>query len=351
MLKRLTLDNFTVFEHAKFEFGMLNVIHGENGTGKTHVLKALYAAICASIAGRTNDHIVGDDKSSKADEIHIAKQYKEVFGATSLSELIRPGALHCSLLIQGTTRANGFRCAFSIAGQPAGTIESLRNTVNMFEPAVYLPATALLHLDSSFVEYYDRFHSHFERTWRDGVRNLHAPVPRELGVAMQSVAAELTRESGLECSLDNGGTFLVSAGGSSPVHASLAAEGHRKLLSLLVLIRNRLIRPGTQLFIDEPEANLNPALLKVAAKAIVMLAQAGVQVFVATHSLFLTREIDIYMANNPNKLDARFFGLQREGAQVVVHQGPEVADAGDLVILDEELKQANEYIKLSWEAK
>jgi predicted ATP-dependent endonuclease of OLD family len=49
MLTHLKLKNFTAFTEADFEFCEgLNVIIGENGTGKTHVLKAAYAAISMS---------------------------------------------------------------------------------------------------------------------------------------------------------------------------------------------------------------------------------------------------------------------------------------------------------------
>lgn len=43
-ITRLALKNFTVFEDAKFEFCPgINVLIGENASGKTHVLKLLYA--------------------------------------------------------------------------------------------------------------------------------------------------------------------------------------------------------------------------------------------------------------------------------------------------------------------
>jgi ABC-type lipoprotein export system ATPase subunit len=131
------------------------------------------------------------------------------------------------------------------------------------------------------------------------------------------------------------------------VWAPLAAQGHLKAAALALLLQ-RIDMVGGTLFWDEPEANLNPRLIKVVAKALVALSGAGVQVFIATHSLFLTREIDIYIAKNPGKVDARFFGLRREDGKLAVHEGPEVADAGELAILDEELKQANEYMELSW---
>ncbi len=43
MLKTLHIRQFTVFQDARFEFSNgLNVIVGDNGTGKTHVLKLGY---------------------------------------------------------------------------------------------------------------------------------------------------------------------------------------------------------------------------------------------------------------------------------------------------------------------
>ena len=45
MLKTLAVKNFTAFPEAQLDFAEgLNVIIGENGTGKTHLLKLPYAA-------------------------------------------------------------------------------------------------------------------------------------------------------------------------------------------------------------------------------------------------------------------------------------------------------------------
>ena len=44
-LKRMTLENFTVFRHLEMDFSRgVNIFIGENGMGKTHVMKALYSA-------------------------------------------------------------------------------------------------------------------------------------------------------------------------------------------------------------------------------------------------------------------------------------------------------------------
>ena len=46
MIQQLDVENFTVFKKAAFEFGsQLNVFIGENGTGKTQILKLIYAVV------------------------------------------------------------------------------------------------------------------------------------------------------------------------------------------------------------------------------------------------------------------------------------------------------------------
>jgi AAA15 family ATPase/GTPase len=49
MLKALTLHDFTVFAKAELQFGFINVIHGENGSGKTHLLKLAYSIVSSLV--------------------------------------------------------------------------------------------------------------------------------------------------------------------------------------------------------------------------------------------------------------------------------------------------------------
>lgn len=54
IIKKIKFQNYTVFEDHQIEFSPgVNIIIGENGTGKTHLIKALYSA-CQSTDKKTS---------------------------------------------------------------------------------------------------------------------------------------------------------------------------------------------------------------------------------------------------------------------------------------------------------
>ena len=100
----------------------------------------------------------------------------------------------------------------------------------------------------------------------------------------------------------------------------LVAEGWRKLAMLARLIATGSLLDKGCLFWDEPEANLNPKLIREVARAILGICRAGVQVFVATHSLFLLREFEILLERDFGNVELRYFALRRGDEGVVVSQ-------------------------------
>lgn len=113
----------------------------------------------------------------------------------------------------------------------------------------------------------------------------------------------------------------------------------------------RLIATGAllekgYLFWDEPEANLNPRIIKKVAKSILDLSVSGIQVFIATHSLFLLRELEILLSGGYVDIDVRFFGLHESSEGVNVMQGSSVNEIGDIASLDESLAQSDRFLEL-----
>lgn len=129
----------------------------------------------------------------------------------------------------------------------------------------------------------------------------------------------------------------------------LVAEGWRKFAMLARLIATGSLLDKGYLFWDEPEANLNPKLIKDIARVILHLCKNGIQVFIATHSLFLMRELHILLQTGDfRNTSARFFGLQfaeNRDDGVIVQQGTSVDYIGAISSLDEELSQSDRYLE------
>jgi hypothetical protein len=342
MLKKLTVENFTVFGTAEFEFGMLNVIHGVNGTGKTHLLKVVYglvAGIREAYEGTTPEHFaqfpVRMPNSHK-----FGDALQAVFKCTTPDGLVRKGKEQAKVAARF---GKGEMVDFSLRrGTNQSGLEVTPSLLSVQEP-VFIPAYNVMYLRPSFALHFKEYYTDFERVTHDIVKQLYAPRPKKVDERMGAVEAALCAETGIDVELREDDVFIVKFSGVD-AEAWMAAEGHRRLATLLTLIRNGKVAPGVQMFWDEPEANINPALLRQVARALVGLSTAGVQVFVATHSLFLIREFDILLERRGRDLQARYFGLHPKEKGVQVMQGDTIDDAGPIAALDENLEQSERFL-------
>jgi predicted ATPase len=83
--------------------------------------------------------------------------------------------------------------------------------------------------------------------------------------------------------------------GGEPLSSSMTAEGYRKIGVLHRLLCNGSINPGSTgiLLWDEPEANLNPALMKEVVQVLLELSRNGQQIILATHDYVLLKWFDL----------------------------------------------------------
>ena len=133
--------------------------------------------------------------------------------------------------------------------------------------------------------------------------------------------------------------FIPSRSLGAPV--SLVADGYKKIALLVWLIKNNSISPGHTLYIDEPEAYLNPKLLKAMARALVEIAEGGCQVILATHSLFLLKEFHILQAELKAKV--AYFSLQQENGATSVKAAQDIGALVEIPALSAELEQADRF--------
>jgi len=345
MLKSLSLVNFTVFPNAEFVFGKnLNVIIGENGAGKSHVLQVAYCAIAVSAAKAKGG---GSDPPNIAQlQTALAEKLQAVFRPDGLGRLVRRtrGRSKCRLSYTFDTPKLNLEFTFSTVAKSEVTVGSAPSA-RVEKLPVFLPTRELLTIYPGFVSLYETTRLPFEETWRDTCILLGAPLargPREGRIKQLLVPLEESMGGSVE--LDRSDRFYLHLpSGNMEMH--LVAEGLRKLATIARLIATGSLLDKGYLFWDEPEANLNPKVIKTIAKTILQIAKSGIQVFIATHSLFLLRELHILQQRDFKTLDGRCFGLHigADGA-VTVSQGKTMDDVGDIAALDEELQQSERYV-------
>ena len=336
MLKQLNLKNFTVFTQADFQFSPgINVIVGENGTGKSHVLKLAYAVIAES-RSQFNKHTNAVDVATEA-KLRINNYLEKilnVFRANSMESFARNNSYIDGDGFQVDLSGNNPLFSFNLKYDDKGAVTQVAKPIKDHQPAtaIFLPTRELLTIYPGFVSLYEGRYLEFDETYRDTCLLLGDPLLKK---PMTDLLAILEEAMGGKVLLERSRFYLVYDFGK--VEIPMVAEGIRKLAMLAQLIAVGALQKDGYLFWDEPEANLNPRLIRVIARVILQLASAGIQVFIATHSYFLLKELDILTTQQP--VPTRYFSLLKGEDGVVVESGDSLDDLQSIVALEEELAQ------------
>jgi len=348
MLKRYKIKNLTAFQAADLRFSPnLNVIIGENGTGKSHLLKTIYSVI--AVSAEQGRRYKGEAPTKTVLQKAFADKFIHVLRPESLGRLARrkQGKERCELVFEFDDRELDCTMAFSTGSKTEVQVEKVPSDWHRKSP-VFLPTRELMTLYPGFVSLYESRYLEFEETYRDTCLLLGEPT---LKGAREKKAAKLLSPMeeaiGGKVVLDKNGRFYVQIPGQGRMEMPLVAEGLRKLAMVIRLVSTGSLLDKGYLFWDEPESNLNPRLIRLIARAIMELCQHGIQVFVATHSLFLLREFEILsMERNFSRLQSRYFALVAGDNGVDVEQGSAVEDLETIVLLDEELHQSDRYMDM-----
>lgn len=279
-LTKVQLRRFTAFSNLELELCPgINVLVGANGTGKTHLMKVLYAAC----------------DSSKAD-VHFAEKLMRVLlpSGRFLGRLVKrqPGVASVDvyrgdrrLEVRFSNRIKSPNSAYvSVTGADSWKDSSLKST--------YIPVKEMLSNAPGFRSLYSEREIHFEEVYADILDRAYIPLLRGKSDALnRRLLARLQKEIDGKVTIKSEEFFLKNKKGT--LEFTLLAEGMRKLGLLWLLIQNGTLQNGSVLFWDEPETNLNPKLLGALIDVLLQLQRAGVQVFLATHDYVVLKEIDL----------------------------------------------------------
>jgi predicted ATP-dependent endonuclease of OLD family len=273
MIKRLYLKNFTAFDEIDIEFSPgINLLIGDNGTGKTHLLKVMYS-LSLPVKQETN---ISDNlrRNFLPDSQHF-NQLRNVSQSDENTD-IRLAYDDDALILEISSGITNIK----------GTVSKIR-------------------LIPIYISVYD-----------DILNQVYSPIEGSSADYQRNLLKTIEGLFDGEVVVKGEKYFLRSDKGE--IEFSLVAEGWRKLALLWLLLRNGSLGKGAILFWDHPETNLNPSMLEIVAKILLELQRNGVQIFLATHSYILLREFDLQSKEGD---EVSFIHLFREeGTLRIIHK-------------------------------
>ena len=333
ILKSIDIKNFTLFQNIKLKFSSgINVVIGENGTGKTQLMKLIYSII------QVNNNMVKykntEDKDNFLFNFEVKNKLKSIFKANSVKSLITKN--------KNISEINLILDRYDIHFNLVEDMPSSMITSNPYnKKALFIPAKEVLSFYTGFISIYNQ--TSFDETFKDLAINLGKLVPknRVLEKFEKSILLELEKILDGKIILDNDRFYLLEKD-ENKREITLVAEGARKLGTIFHLLANGTIEKGSVIFWDEPESNLNPKYIKYVAKMLLKLEKVGIQIFIATHSLFLVNEIEI-LRKEESQVEYFSFGFD-EKENLRVSQSSNLEELKDLVLLDEEIDQGDRFM-------
>ena len=276
-INRVEIKNFLVF---KGEFAIdfcpgVNVIIGENGTGKTTLLKCLYNL------KRSNLLYPGD-----------------VFDIDSVGS---------------------FENGINVVNEPKSEVQErkwgkafLNGVTRDF---VYIPEKDILEHAKGLLPFIERKHTGFSQIYKDAIVSAQ-DIPTIKQTALQKRIGGLIADivGGYIEWVQSEGTFYTVRTDGMRIPFSLEASGFKKLGYLGLLIASGQLDTGTVLFWDEPENSLNPELISILVDILLELSRNDIQILLATHSEILAS----YFSVNRKRNDAvMFHSLYRESEFII----------------------------------
>jgi len=268
----------------------INFFIGANATGKTSILKCIYAAC---------------EFSNQEATPNKARKIQDYFSSSRRPvKEVNQKENHCVELIRVFSGGKEFhfrlRDGFLDFGKWLG----------LGIKSVLIPTTEMLSHSKGLIAMSLKWDIPFDATQTDILVNAQLPETNEITDRSKEILKMISDTIGGEVVYDNDTFYLVKTDGLK-VEFSMEAEGFRKLGLLWKLIRNGLLERGSVLLWDEPEASINPELMPLLVDMLYKLKSDGVQIFLASHSYLLAKYIDI---KKQSEEDVLFISLYKNEA-------------------------------------
>lgn len=312
-IEKLTLKKFMLFENAEIDWSKnINIICGENSTGKTTLLKVMYSVL---------------KPLSKGNKEATNKDMEEQQFVEKLQGVFRPDGMKIGRLVsrkQGSNRTDfevtldkkqKISIGFGNRQESHADIKvEVEKTLSKYD-VIYIPTKEMISTTEHFTSLYEQYHIDFEEMYYDLAKLLDRPLSKGPNTNEQNEVLKSFEEIMKGQIVQRDKKFYLKIKGEGEFEMGLLSDGYRKLSMIVYLILSGSMRKNTILFWDEPETNMNPKMIRPIVQAMVVLAKMGVQIFVTTHDYFVQQEFNmltVYPELNQEKLDIRFISLYRD---------------------------------------
>lgn len=308
MIKNIEINSFGPIEHFAYDgFQNINLIIGRNGSGKTFLLKSVYAALKA-IEQYQRGKEPRTQKQLLADALYWTFQGRE------LGSLVRKGDMTLSFAM-GSHKQEHLKYSFG-----PKTVTTIQNLESSFLPTevnnVFIPAKEILSIQDVILRSYEVEKSFgFDKTYVDLARALSKTQKGRNFKEFSDARKSLTDAIGGRLEYDeNQKEWLFRDMNRHVVEINLTSEGIKRLSILDLLLGNHFLTRESVVIIDEAEANLHPALVRRFMEILVMLSKAGLQVFLSSHSYFVIKSL--YVLAHQHQISIPTISFEEEGVVV-----------------------------------
>ena len=285
MINQIKLDHFGPLSHVNWSaLGKINLIIGGNGSGKTFLLKAIYCSL------RTLEDYKRGNEQRSASEILADKLYW-TFQAEKIGDLVSKGA---DAPLSSTITFENKNFSYSFGKDTSKQISSIENHVPpRTSNSIFLPAKEVLSLHQIILKSREQDKVFgFDDTYFDLAKALNIGTTKGRNIAeFAKSRSQLEGILGGVIEYDEASGRWLFVKGRHKFPIGVTAEGIKKIAILDTLLGNRFLDTNSLVLIDEPESALHPTAISQLLDIIGMLAERGIQFFLASHSYFVVKKL------------------------------------------------------------
>lgn len=291
-ISNLAVYDFMSLKNGRINFSEgINLLIGENGSGKSQILKLLYSTI------ESNNKIVLEDEESEYEKRRIiAKDLSDIFHTSQLGNLVNKDKRESKVTVDFNTYKLSFKFKTGSKKEVEKHLEEFKHDF-ISKKSIFIPAKEVLSFFKGFRIMYEKKYLSFDKTYYNLCKALEEPLSKEN--KLQNLINKLETVLDGKIEIIDGSFYLVS--NTRKYEITLIAEGLRKIGMLSYLLSNEALDSQSILFWDEPEANLHPKLIDDMVSFLVMLANQGVQIFISTHSPYVIESFNNHLKKDKIK--------------------------------------------------